>query len=52
VAGHEADHSPPSSADVKELVELYFHFRNIPSWCGAQLRYRDNFTFTFTFTRG
>jgi hypothetical protein len=24
-AGREADHSPPSSAEVKECVELYFH---------------------------
>jgi hypothetical protein len=24
--GREADHSPPSSADVKECLELYFHF--------------------------
>jgi hypothetical protein len=23
--GHEADHSPPSSAEVKERVELYLH---------------------------
>jgi hypothetical protein len=23
--GREADHSPPSSADVKECVELYLH---------------------------
>jgi len=23
--GREADHSPPSSADVKELVEPYLH---------------------------
>jgi hypothetical protein len=29
-------------------VELYLHFPSAPSWCGAQLNYRDNFTFTFT----
>jgi hypothetical protein len=23
--GHEADHSPPSSAEIKEWVELYLH---------------------------
>jgi len=23
--GREADHSPPSSAEVKECVELYLH---------------------------
>jgi hypothetical protein len=35
--GREADHSPPSSAKVKEWVELYIHSPNTPSWCGAQL---------------
>jgi hypothetical protein len=45
--GHEADHSPPSSAKVKELMELYLHSLNTPSWHGAQLKHRDNFTFTF-----
>jgi hypothetical protein len=44
----EADHSPPSSADVKEWVELYLHSPNTPSWHGAQLKHRKNFTFTFT----
>jgi hypothetical protein len=33
----EADHSPPSSAEIKELVELYFHSPNTPSWRGAWL---------------
>jgi hypothetical protein len=33
----EADHSPPSSAEVKQWVELYLHFPNTPSGCGAQL---------------
>jgi hypothetical protein len=47
--GREADHSPPSSAEVKERVELYLRFPNTPSWRGAQLRHRDNFTFAFTF---
>jgi hypothetical protein len=36
-SGREADHSPPSSAEIKEWVELYLHSRNAPSWCGAQL---------------
>jgi hypothetical protein len=40
----EADHSPPSSAEVKECVELYLHSPNTPSWRGAQLKHRDNFT--------
>jgi hypothetical protein len=44
--GHEADHSSPSSAEVKEWVELYFHSPNTPSWHGAQLKHRDTFTFT------
>jgi hypothetical protein len=43
--GREADHSPPSSAEVKERVEQYLHSPNTPSWRGAQLKYRDNFTF-------
>jgi len=36
--GHEADHSPPSSAEVRECVELYFYSLNTPSWRGAQLK--------------
>jgi hypothetical protein len=35
--GREADHSPPSSAEVKELVELYLHSPSTPSCCGAYL---------------
>jgi hypothetical protein len=35
--GHEADHSPPSSAEVKERAELYLYSPNAPSWRGAQL---------------
>jgi hypothetical protein len=45
--GREADHSPPSSAEVKEWLELYIHSPNTPSWRGAELKHRDNFTFTF-----
>jgi hypothetical protein len=44
----EADHSPPSSAEVKGWMELYHHSPNTPSWRGAPLKNRDNFTFTFT----
>jgi hypothetical protein len=33
----EADHSPPSSAEVKEWVELYLHSPNTFSWRDAQL---------------
>jgi hypothetical protein len=36
-SGREADHSPPSSAEVKERVELYLHSPNTPSWRGAQI---------------
>jgi hypothetical protein len=44
--GNDADHSPPSSAEVKEGVELYLH-PNMPSWHGAQFKKKhgDNFTF-------
>jgi hypothetical protein len=40
----EADHSPPSSAEVKGWVELYLHSPNTPPWRGAQLKHRDNFS--------
>jgi hypothetical protein len=43
--GCEADHSLPSSAEVKEWVELYLHSPNTPPWRGAQLKHRDIFTF-------
>jgi hypothetical protein len=36
--GREADNSPPSSDEVKEFVELYFHHSNTPSWHVAQLK--------------
>jgi hypothetical protein len=44
--GCEAHHSPPSSAEVKECVELYLYSPNKPSWRGVQLKDKD-FTFTF-----
>jgi hypothetical protein len=40
-SGREAIHSPPSSAEVKEWVELYLQFPNTPSWRGAQGEHRD-----------
>jgi hypothetical protein len=46
--GRDADHSPPSSAEIKECVELYLQYPNTSSWRGAKLKHRDNFTFTFT----
>jgi hypothetical protein len=45
--GREADQSPPSSAEVKEWVDLYLDSPNTPSWRGAQLKHRENFTLTF-----
>jgi hypothetical protein len=43
--GREADHSPASSAEIKECVKLYLHSPSTPSRRGAQLKHRDNFTF-------
>jgi hypothetical protein len=48
--GRGTDHSSPSSAEVKEWVELYLYSPKTPSWRDAQLKHRDSFTFTFTFT--
>jgi hypothetical protein len=42
--GREADHLPPSSAEVKEWVELHLHSPSTTSWRGAQLKHRDNVT--------
>jgi hypothetical protein len=49
--GREADHSPPSSAEVKECVKLYLHSSNMPPWRGAEFKKKrkDNFAFTLTF---
>jgi hypothetical protein len=35
-SGRETDHSPLSSAEVKEWVEMYLHSPIMPSWRGAQ----------------
>jgi hypothetical protein len=40
--GRDVDHPTPSSAEVKERVELYLYSPSEPSWV--------NFAFTFTFT--
>jgi hypothetical protein len=45
----EADHSPLSSAKVKEGMELYIHSPNMSSWCGASLSTGTSLTFTFAF---
>jgi hypothetical protein len=49
--GREADHSPPSSAEVKNA----WSYTSIPQyafmvWCSVKRKHRDNFNFTFTFT--
>jgi hypothetical protein len=36
--GREADHPSPSSAEVKECMELYLHSPNTPPWRGVQLK--------------
>jgi hypothetical protein len=41
--GHEADHSPLSSAEVKECVDLYLHSPiRFMTWC--LVKHKDNFT--------
>jgi hypothetical protein len=47
--GREAGHSPPSSAEVKERVELSFPIPNTPSWRGAQLNKKHRHYVTFNF---
>jgi hypothetical protein len=44
--GREADHSLPSSTEVKECEELYFHSPQnaFMAWC--LVKHRDNFIFT------
>jgi hypothetical protein len=44
--GREADHSSPSSAEVKN-VWSYTSTPNTPSWLCAQLKQRDNFNFYY-----
>jgi hypothetical protein len=46
--GREADHSPPFSAEVNNARSYISTPPIPPSWRGAQLKCRDNFTFTFT----
>jgi hypothetical protein len=46
--GREADHSPPSSAEVKNSLS-YNSTPNTPSWRVAQLKRRDKFTFTLPY---
>jgi hypothetical protein len=48
--GREADHSPPSSAEIKECVELYLHspIRLHGVVLSLKKKHSDNFTFTPT----
>jgi hypothetical protein len=43
--GRETDRSSPSTAEVKECVQLYLHSLNTSSW--HLVKYRDKFAFTF-----
>jgi hypothetical protein len=43
--GREADHSPPTSAEVKECVEPYLHSPIRLHGVVLSWKYRDNFTF-------
>jgi hypothetical protein len=50
--GREVDHSPPSSAEVKEWVEIYLHSPDTPSWRGAQLKAQGQLYLYLTLTVG
>jgi hypothetical protein len=49
--GCEVDHSPPSSAEVKECVEVYLHSPNTPSWRGDQFKKSQGQLYLYLFTR-
>jgi hypothetical protein len=47
-SGREADHSPPSGAEVKEWVELYLHSPiRLHGVVLSSGEHRDNFTFLY-----
>jgi hypothetical protein len=48
-SGREADHSPQSSAEVGEWVELYLHSPSTPSGRGAHLVGAQGQLYIFTF---
>jgi len=48
--GHEGDHSPPSSAEVKECVELYLPCPSTP-WCGAYWSTGTTLPFIYMYMR-
>jgi hypothetical protein len=45
--GREADHSSPSSTEVKECVNIYLHSPIRLHGVVLSLKHRDNFTFVF-----
>jgi len=47
----EADHSPPSSANFKECVELYLQYPSTSSWHAAQLSTGTTLPFYFRISR-
>jgi hypothetical protein len=47
----EADHSPPSSVEVKELVELHLHSPNMPPWRGAKFKKSTGTTLPYLGTK-
>jgi len=47
----EADHSPPSSAKVKECADLYLLSPNMPLWHGAQFKKKHGDNFILSYSR-
>jgi hypothetical protein len=47
---HEADHSPPSSADVKHEWSYYFYSHYMPSWRGKGKPLLHNLISVFSFS--
>jgi hypothetical protein len=46
-SGHEADHSPPSRAEVRDVGAISL-FPHMSSWRDAQLnKHKDNFTLPY-----
>jgi hypothetical protein len=52
ITGRDADHSPPSSAEVKYEKELYLLFPHVPTWheAGRLFFYADIMAFSGTYT--
>jgi hypothetical protein len=49
--GREAEYSPPSSAEVKECLELYLHSPNTLSWRRAQFKNRTGTTLPLSYRK-